>query len=187
MQKLILVKTPYLVNQFLLTFGSVKNISVEFANHVDNFITSNLYVVYGSVNLNTQRQNVLSIFESSHTAELVKNKINPYNSILVSDGEQDLEKALFCLINNRPYQSTAIKLAIIDNIPKVNALSPFEFLSSKENEIVTLLCQGQSNAQISVSLNLAYYTVKTHRKNIYRKLHISSLAQLINLNLTRQG
>jgi DNA-binding NarL/FixJ family response regulator len=52
-------------------------------------------------------------------------------------------------------------------------------LSSRELQVVGLLAKGYDNEQISKELVLSYHTVKTHRKNIYMKLDISIVSQLI--------
>ena len=52
-------------------------------------------------------------------------------------------------------------------------------LSRREIQIIGLLVKGFDNEQISKELVLSYHTVKTHRKNIYLKLDISSISQLI--------
>jgi DNA-binding NarL/FixJ family response regulator len=52
-------------------------------------------------------------------------------------------------------------------------------LSSREIEIIRLLKQGMSNKQVSGYLKLSVYTIETHRKNIYRKLNLQGLGELI--------
>lgn len=54
-------------------------------------------------------------------------------------------------------------------------------LSSRENEIATLISKGLKNKEISECLNITYETVKTHRKNIFRKLNINNVSQLIKI------
>jgi DNA-binding NarL/FixJ family response regulator len=51
-------------------------------------------------------------------------------------------------------------------------------LSSRELQVIGLLAKGFDNEQISKELVLSYHTIKTHRKNIYLKLGISSLSEL---------
>jgi DNA-binding NarL/FixJ family response regulator len=51
-------------------------------------------------------------------------------------------------------------------------------LSSRELQVIGLLSKGFDNEQISKELVLSYHTIKTHRKNIYLKLGISSLSEL---------
>ncbi|GAB4016461.1 response regulator [Spirosoma koreense] len=53
-------------------------------------------------------------------------------------------------------------------------------LTPTEVKIISLIHQGLSSQQIADQLFISFETVKSHRKNIYRKLNISSLAELIN-------
>jgi DNA-binding CsgD family transcriptional regulator len=54
----------------------------------------------------------------------------------------------------------------------------FQILSAREREIVTMVLQGHSTASVALSLDISPGTVKIHRKNIYRKLKVSSQAEL---------
>lgn len=51
-------------------------------------------------------------------------------------------------------------------------------LSNREREIVSYVLQGHSTESIARHLDISPGTVKIHRKNIYRKLGISTQAQL---------
>ncbi|WP_296425083.1 response regulator transcription factor [Yoonia sp.] len=53
-----------------------------------------------------------------------------------------------------------------------------EALTSREQTILLELAQGQSNKDVALTLNISVRTVETHRKNIKRKLGISSTAGL---------
>ena len=53
-----------------------------------------------------------------------------------------------------------------------------ETLTSREQTILLELAQGQSNKDVANTLNISVRTVETHRKNIKRKLGISSTAGL---------
>ncbi|MGR3810636.1 response regulator [Jiulongibacter sp. NS-SX5] len=54
-------------------------------------------------------------------------------------------------------------------------------LSERETGIIDFLIQGYTNRDIANSLSLSYHTVKTHRKNIYLKLGVSNVPELIEL------
>jgi len=60
------------------------------------------------------------------------------------------------------------------NIPSIP--SP---LSKRETEILRLLCNGMNYRSIATELFLSSHTVKTHVKNIYRKLHVHSRAEAV--------
>jgi DNA-binding NarL/FixJ family response regulator len=51
-------------------------------------------------------------------------------------------------------------------------------LTRRETEVLPLLQQGQSNAKIALALQIGVETVRTHARNIYRKLGVSSRREL---------
>lgn len=53
-----------------------------------------------------------------------------------------------------------------------------EPLTSREQTILLLLAQGRSNKEVAHDLDISVRTVETHRKNLKRKLGISSTAGL---------
>ena len=52
-------------------------------------------------------------------------------------------------------------------------------LSAREQQILSLLAQGQSSKQIARVLDIGVRTVETHRQNIHRKLDLAGQAELI--------
>ncbi len=60
-------------------------------------------------------------------------------------------------------------------------------LTAREVEIVEQILIGLATEQIAARLAIAVGTVKVHRKNIYRKLAISSREELISLCQLREG
>jgi len=53
-----------------------------------------------------------------------------------------------------------------------------ESLTEREQTILLQLAQGKSNKEVALTLDISVRTVETHRKNIKRKLGISSTAGL---------
>lgn len=56
-------------------------------------------------------------------------------------------------------------------------------LSSRERTVLKLLVRGKNNDFISDVLSISPHTVKTHRKNIYRKLACSRVEDLMRYSL----
>jgi DNA-binding NarL/FixJ family response regulator len=54
-------------------------------------------------------------------------------------------------------------------------------LTPREGDVLLLLRQGRSNAQIALALQIGVETVRTHARGIYRKLGVSSRRALIAL------
>ena len=52
-------------------------------------------------------------------------------------------------------------------------------LTRREAEVLPLLAQGATNRQIAVALGIGVETVRTHARNIYRKLGVSSRSELV--------
>lgn len=52
-------------------------------------------------------------------------------------------------------------------------------LSDRELDVVKLISEGYTNAQIAVVLHISNHTVNTHRKNIMRKLGIGNTAGIV--------
>ncbi len=54
-----------------------------------------------------------------------------------------------------------------------------QLLTPREAEILPMLQQGRSNAQIARALQVGVETIRTHARNIYRKLGVASRRELI--------
>jgi DNA-binding NarL/FixJ family response regulator len=53
-----------------------------------------------------------------------------------------------------------------------------EPLTAREGDVLALLQKGQSNAQIALELQVGVETVRTHARNIYRKLGVRTRREL---------
>ena len=60
-------------------------------------------------------------------------------------------------------------------------------LTPRERQIAELVCKGLRNGNIAKSLSIKPGTVKTHTRNIYRKIHVKSkIAMLLRfVNVSR--
>ena len=57
----------------------------------------------------------------------------------------------------------------------------YESLSARERQVVTRVVAGKLNKQIAADLRLSEVTVKVHRANAMRKMHATSLADLVKM------
>ena len=60
------------------------------------------------------------------------------------------------------------------------AMGP-ELLTPREADVLDLLRQGRSNAEIALALHVSIETVRTHRRNIYRKLGVRTRRELAGM------
>jgi DNA-binding NarL/FixJ family response regulator len=56
-----------------------------------------------------------------------------------------------------------------------------ELLTPREADVLEHLRQGRSNAEIALALHVSVETVRTHRRNIYRKLGVRTRRELAGL------
>jgi DNA-binding NarL/FixJ family response regulator len=66
-------------------------------------------------------------------------------------------------------------------------LSEPDLLTAREADVLDLLQQGHTNAEIAHALSIGVETVRTHARNIYRKLGISTRRDLARLTRTENG
>ena len=57
-------------------------------------------------------------------------------------------------------------------------------ITPREGEIIRLVLQGKTNAEIAAALFISLKTVKHHLYNAYLKLRVKNRVQLVNLFLT---
>ena len=67
----------------------------------------------------------------------------------------------------------------VESIEEVDFNCDPVMLSEREQEIITLIAEGMTNAAISEKLFLSKHTVNTHRKNIMGKLGVKNTAGIV--------
>src|SRR5262249_15620064 len=56
-------------------------------------------------------------------------------------------------------------------------------LTQQEKKVLSLLAAGNSYKMVADKLGISYYTVNSHIKKIYEKLHVHSLGEAVSLAL----
>ena len=88
---------------------------------------------------------------------------------------EEIKQAIDAVMRGEQYLCTGAEGAIQ---PKPAATDNRESLTEREQTILLQLAQGLSNKEVAIALDISVRTVETHRKNIKRKLGISSTAGL---------
>ena len=104
--------------------------------------------------------------------------------VLKESASGELLDAIPIVLAGRRFLSPTIRDAILEaqiNTPEAEAQSPFDQLGPREREILPMLVEGYTSAEIGNRLGLAASTVDTYRSRIMAKLQANSFAELIRM------
>jgi DNA-binding NarL/FixJ family response regulator len=130
---------------------------------------------------------VLSVFSgSSYVLEALRQ--GAYGFISKEAPFEEVVQALREAIAGRRYLSPPLTEQELDLYLQRAAETPPEALDTltrREREVLLMVAQGQTNAEIAARLVVSVRTVETHRANLMRKLDLHSPAELIHFVLRR--
>ncbi|MGJ8745039.1 response regulator [Polaribacter sp.] len=102
--------------------------------------------------------------------------------ILKNSGIKMLLKAIVSVANGETFFDPNVAFNFMNNYIDENITignSDKIILSNREKEILQLIAKGNSSKEIAEALFIAKSTVDTHRKNMIRKLDLSSGSELV--------
>ncbi|QNM86292.1 response regulator transcription factor [Polaribacter pectinis] len=109
--------------------------------------------------------------------------------LLKNSGIKMLSKAIVTVANGETFFDPNVAFNFMNNyidenvvIGKTNKI----VLSNREKEILNLIANGKTSKEISENLFIAKTTVDTHRKNMIRKLNLSSGSELIKYAIDKK-
>jgi DNA-binding NarL/FixJ family response regulator len=110
--------------------------------------------------------------------------------LLKASPEEDVLAAIRAVAAGNAYFSPSItKLLVEEYVVEARRRGvedSYDLLSTREKEVLQLLSSGKTNREIADLLFISVATVETHRTNIFQKLHLHNLAELI-LYAVRKG
>jgi len=110
--------------------------------------------------------------------EIVMTEAEGY--ILKNSDKRELINAINRIADYGTYYSNEVISIMTENyVIKEKIRDRTHDLSSREKEIIALICQELTTAEIAKKLFLSPLTVETHRKNILRKTNSKTLVGLI--------
>lgn len=106
------------------------------------------------------------------------NSLGITNIILKTAGKEEIFEALNAAVKGKKYYSNELFEILIESNDKYPGEDTGQ-LTTSEMEIVRLISEGLTTKEIAARKFISYHTVITHRKNIFRKLGVSSISELI--------
>jgi len=102
-------------------------------------------------------------------------KSNDYDVITMAILDTLAGKKYFC--------SEALQIIMDGHNRKKESVGKRNLLTHTELELIQLFTQGKTSKEIAELRCLSYHTVNTHRKNIFRKLELNNVQELIKFAL----
>jgi DNA-binding NarL/FixJ family response regulator len=131
---------------------------------------------------------ILSMFgDDSYVIEALRAGAIAY--VLKGSTSTDLLQAIKDAIDGKHHLSETLSERAVNNyIQKVASpsLEPFDTLSMREREVMQMVVQGMTSAEIGKKLFISPRTVDIHRANLMRKLGLRTRTDLVKI-AQRQG
>jgi DNA-binding NarL/FixJ family response regulator len=105
--------------------------------------------------------------------------------VLKREADQDLVGAVRALGRGEAFLTNAAERSIIRDWMTGSASGPAIPLTPREEEVVKLIAEAHTNAQIAQVLHLAEKTVESHRANVLRKLGMRDRVELVRYAIRR--
>ena len=105
--------------------------------------------------------------------------------VLKREADQDLVGAVRAVGRGEAFLTNAAERSIIRDWMSGSATGPNIPLTPREEEVVKLIAEAHTNAQIARVLHLAEKTVESHRANVLRKLGMRDRVELVRYAIRR--
>src|SRR5436305_850373 len=105
--------------------------------------------------------------------------------VLKREADQDLVGAIRAVGRGEAFLTNAAERSIIRQWMADGAKGPVVPLTPREEEVVKLIAEAHTNAQIASILHLSEKTVESHRANVLRKLGMRDRVELVRYAIKR--
>lgn len=97
---------------------------------------------------------------------------------------EEITKAITVILSGKKYISESLAQKLAEDSFSGKSGNPFNGLSPREFEIVSLLLEGKTVTEISHALNIQTSTVGTHKARLFEKLGVDNILRLKELATT---
>lgn len=104
--------------------------------------------------------------------------------VLKREADQDLVAALHAVARGEPFLTNAAERTLIRRWMEEGE-GPREPLTAREEQVVKLIAEAHTNAQIAATLHLSEKTIESHRANVLRKLGMRDRVELVRYAIRR--
>ncbi len=107
--------------------------------------------------------------------------------ILKTDGMEKILKGINDVFQGGAPMSNTIARKVLESFSQFSKnRQDIQLLTERENEILNLMAKGLMNKEIATHINISEGTIRKHIENIYRKLHVNTRVEAVNLFIKNQ-
>ncbi|RXP53229.1 DNA-binding response regulator [Lutibacter sp. HS1-25] len=199
MIKILLIEDEFIIAKDIDILLSKNNFaSVDYASNYDTaldlFVKNSYHLIISDINLNNKKDGIEIVTEFSKIKKVPVVYLTAYSDLdIVKRAEKTMPFAYILKPYNNNQLKATINLALL-NFNKQNvAISENEenttklkFLTIREKEVLISLSSGKITKEIAEELSISNHTVEQHKKNIKKKLNLTTVGELINFTMSTQ-
>ena len=107
------------------------------------------------------------------------NNLGIIDILLKTAGREEIFEALAATLKGKKYYSSELLDLLFEFNEKKGPGEESGQLTASEMEVVRLISEGLTTKEIASRKYISFHTVITHRKNIFRKLGVTNVSELI--------
>ncbi|MFD1293524.1 DNA-binding response regulator [Lutibacter holmesii] len=199
MLKILLIEDEFIIAKDIKVLLSKNNFAiVDYARNynqaLDLFLKNTYNLVISDINLNDKKDGIEIITEFSKLKKIPVVYLTAYSDTdIVTRAEKTMPFAYILKPYNNNQLMATINLAILNFNKQTSAIpkqakntSKLELLTSREKEVLVTLSSGKITKEIAEELNISVHTVEQHKKNIKKKLNLTTIGELIKFTMSSE-
>ena len=199
MIEILLIEDEFLIAKDIkVLLGKNNFASVDYAPNYDTalglFEKNSYDLIISDINLNDKKDGIEIITEFSKIKKVPVVYLTAYSDLdIVKRAEKTMPFAYILKPYNNNQLKATINLALLNFNKQSSAISENEentsklqLLTLREKEVLVTLSSGKITKEIAGELNISNHTVEQHKKNIRKKLNLTTVGELINFTMSTQ-
>ncbi len=199
MIEILLIEDEFIIAKDIKVLLSKNNFAlVHYARNYDSaldlFVKNSYDLIISDINLNDKKDGIEIITEFSKIKKVPVVYLTAYSDLdFIKRAERTMPFAYILKPFNNNQLKATINLALLNfNKQSIEIseneenTSKLELLTIREKEVLITLSSGKITKEIAEELNISNHTVEQHKKNIRKKLNLTTVGELINFTMSTQ-
>ena len=199
MIEILLIEDEFIIAKDIKVLLGKNNFAIvdyarNYATALDLFIKNSYDLIISDINLNDKKDGIEIIAEFSKIKKVPVVYLTAYSDLdIVKRAEKTMPFAYILKPYNNNQLKATINLALLNFNKQSIAVSEnkentskLQLLTIREKEVLVTLASGKITKEIAEALNISNHTVEQHKKNIRKKLNLTTVGELINFTMSTQ-